>query len=98
MRDDRAATSNRLNSLLVIGLVGLAAWLVIQNLALLLMVASPLMPAAATVGRALLKVTLTLAAPLAPFALMVAGTLILWSAAHRTSSREARRLEEVNHG
>ena len=98
MHDVRNPGAERLASAWILVVAALLSWLVVQNVALLLMWSWPVLPALLSVGRALLKVAGILAIQLLPVALLAGGVAMLWVAARRTSRGTARQLNEVHHG
>lgn len=98
MRDVRNPGAGPRRSAWIFAVAALASWLVVQNVALLLMWSWPVLPALLAVGRVLLKVAGILAIQLLPAALLAGGVAMLWLAARRTSSGSGSRLDEVRHG
>ena len=98
MRETLVATAGRRNIAPVLIVVVLVSWLVVQNVALLLMWSWPAVPAMLSVARALLKVAAILAVQLAPALLVAGGVAMLWVAAGRNPPPTPPRLEEVRHG
>ena len=98
MRDDRDVRAGGRNLAPVALLCLLFSWLVIQNVALLVLWSWPATPSLLAAARALLKVAAIVAIQLAPAALVAVGVALLWLAARRAARPPARGLQEVRHG
>jgi len=98
MRDDRMVRAAWWGPAPTVLLAMLFSWLVVQNVALLVLWAWPALPALMTLARALLKVAGIAAVHLAPAALLAVGVAMLWVAARRTPPQAGRRLGEARHG